>query len=346
MFRVGLLGLSGSGKSTLFELLTGTTADPAAVGRSGQVAVMTVPDDRIEALQPVFGAARVVRPSLELLDTPGIDPSGLHQAGHTLGMLRAVDGLLYVLNTRSDLPIEAAFATLFEHVCASDRSVLEGRSERIETALKKPKPAAERQQLQAEWEDVRAAIEQLRAGQVPDQRLAHRAAARGYALLSAKPRFVVLNVDDDRRLDEADRWLEQILPQVPAVAINARLESELRELDPEDRALFMEEWGVAQLRADALHRLIPAGLGLITFYTGNHKEVRAWLVPRCTTALRAAGLIHSDMERGFIRAEVARSDQLIQIGSDREAHRQGAYHSQGKDYHVEDGDVLLIRFSV
>ncbi len=348
MLRIGLIGFSGSGKTTLFQLLTGATPDPAAVTRSGQVGVVELPDDRLMGLQRAFEAARVVPPTLELLDTPGIDPSGTHAAAHTLGVLRAVDGLVYVVNRRGEPVGRAAFDRLFALVCDADRAVLEGRLERIDATLKKPRPASERQELIREKEDVQRMVERLRNGEAVEASDAVLAVRRGYPLLSAKPFCVVVNVDDDSELDMADQQAEREFAGIGTLVLNAGLEAELRELEPEERALFVESYnlGSGGLRSETLPRRLAEALGLITFYTGNRKEVRAWLVPRCTTARRAAGLIHSDMERGFISAEVTRADRLVEIGSEREAHRQGAYHSEGKDYHVCDGDVLLIRFSV
>ncbi len=348
MLRIGLIGFSGCGKTTVFRLLTGANPDPAAVSRTGQVAVMEVPDQRLPQLQRVFEAERAVPPALELLDTPGIDPTGTHTAAHTLGLLRATDGLIYVVPLRGNPAGREAFRRLFGLVCDADQAVLEGRLERIDTALKKPKPAAERQELLKEKDDIERMIGRLRQRAAVEPADAAAAFRRGYPLLSAKPFCVLVNVNDDTALAEADRIVQQEFAGTGTVVINAGLEAELRELEPEERAEFVESYQLDQggLRSETLPRQLPERLGLVTFYTGNRKELRAWLVPRCTTALRAAGLIHSDMERGFIRAEVARAERLVAIGSDREAHRQGAYHSEGKDYHVRDGDVLLIRFSV
>ncbi len=337
MLRIGLIGFSGTGKSTLFQLLTGAAPDPGAVARGGQIGTLLLPDDRLPHLQGVFHAAKVVRPHIELLDTPGIDPGGAHDAGHVFGLLRQADALLYVLRAG---PNELAdqHTNLKKRVAEADRLLLEGRLERIETTLKKPRPTTERLELQGEKEDVLATLKALsETGHVPAE-LQRKAARRGYALLSGKPSMVVLNVPFDELVGA-----EAAVPG--GFAIDAAAELELAGLTDEERHELMEEFGVTETRRELLLQQLRDRLGLVVFYTGNEREVRAWVVLRCTKAPQAAGMVHSDMERGFIRAEVARAEDLIRVGSDRLARAQGVYRVEGKDYHVADGDVLYIRFS-
>jgi ribosome-binding ATPase YchF (GTP1/OBG family) len=181
----------------------------------------------------------------------------------------------------------------------------------------------------------------LRPEEMTDEQ---RKVTRPFRLLSEKPRMVILNTADDDPAPE--RSVRAVPAGLPAAAIPARIELELAAMSPEERAEFQKEMEVGGTDRDQLIRTIMEASGQITFFTGNDKEVRAWLLPRGSTALDAAGTIHTDLARGFIRAEVVSADDLIQAGSEREAKAKHLVRQEPKDYVVRDEDVLLIRFSV
>jgi hypothetical protein len=166
---------------------------------------------------------------------------------------------------------------------------------------------------------------------------------RAYQFFLQKPRFALINVAESDLGDGPAAEFDEL----PSYSMSAKLELELMQLDEQDRAEFMKEMGLSSLsRDELLTRLVRGALGHITFFTVNQKELRAWLVPESTPAVEAAGKIHSDLARGFIRAEVVHYDDIVQHGSEQEAKRHGVYHLEGKDYRVQDGDIILFRFNV
>jgi hypothetical protein len=348
--RIGIVGFASSGKSTLFQLLTGAKPDHAAV-HSGQVGVAAIPDPRLDVLKKMYEPDKVTPATLELLDTPGLDPRGGHENPQVLGLMRSVDGLLIVLGQYLGGDPADEMRRLNDELGLSDLALLSGRVEKLEANLKKPRPEKEREATQHEIDRLRHLIATLESGAVVANLMAaDREAVRGYQLFMAKPRYVVLNVSEVQ-VGAADApWttlVQQCRAHGGAAVLAAKLELELQQLDAAERASFMADLGIQELARDHLLTELARGtMGQITFLTAGPKEVRGWPVHVGASAVEAAGKIHTDLARGFIRAEVIHYDDLVRAGSEKEAKRHNLYRLEGKDYVVKDGDVLLIRFSV
>jgi ribosome-binding ATPase YchF (GTP1/OBG family) len=347
LMKIGLVGYQGSGKSTVFEWLTGVKADPA-LAHAAQSAMAVVPDARIRRLVEIYHPKKIVLASLELVDAAGLNRSHEGSAAR-LAAIREVGCLVLVV---------AAFArranalgdvdSLDEDFLLADLEIVSGRIERLRESTKKGRPNrdAELAELSA-LEPALAALESgtpLVAAGMNEHQLK---ATRSFRLLTEKPKFVLVNVaDDEADPDRFVRALAERKPPVAAAAAPVGLELELLRMSPQDREAFRAEMALATFDRDALVRTLVDVSGQILFFTASEKEVRSWLLPRGGTALDAADGIHSDLARGFIRAEVMHSDDLIRLGSEREMKAQGLVRAEPKDYVVRDGDILHIRFSV
>jgi hypothetical protein len=235
-----------------------------------------------------------------------------------------------------------------EDLMLADMEIVSGRLERVEQSRSKPLPRGEREALQHEVDTLQKVLAAIEAGEplrqddlTPEQQKVTRA----FRLLSEKPRLVIVNTADDD--DNPHRFAEAAAKTgVEVMAMPAGLELELAKMTPEDRAEFEEEMGVGGSDRDGLIRKILETAGDMLFFTAGEKEVRTWLIPKGGTALDAAAGIHSDLARGFIRAEIMTCSDLIRLGSEREVKAAGLVRQEPKDYVVRDDDILLIRFSV
>jgi hypothetical protein len=353
--RLGIIGFPQTGKSTLFRLLTGVAA--TATRRAGRgelhVGVARVPDERVDRLAAAFKPARVVHASLEVVDLVGFERG--ERAGLELADLRGADALLHVIRGFASPALGPApeprreAALLEDELILADLEVVERRLRRLGPALKrKPTEAEAREQ-----DCLARARPSLEAG------LALRAQSlstedirllRGFQLLSQKPILHCLNLaeaDLGRREALLDALAEVAThPRTRVGWLSALVEAEVASLTPEDQQAFLDALGLGE---PALHRVIRDAyglLGLVSFFTIGDEELHAWTVPAGATALEAAGAVHSDMARGFIRAEVIRWDVLLEAGSLAEARRHAALRLEGKEYLVQDGEVCHFRFKV
>jgi GTP-binding protein YchF len=345
--KIGLVGYQGSGKSTLFEWLTGVAADPALAHLS-QLAMATVPDARVEPLCKVYNPKKVTLAALELVDTAGLSRTHEGNAAR-LAQIREAGCLVLVVKAYESggnpLADVEAFA---EDFLLADMEIVAGRVERLRESVKKPRPERDKELAElAALEPLLAALESgtpLSEAGMNDEQLK---ATRSFRLLTQKPKFVVFNVADDE--SNPRRLLEPLAartPPVPAVAVAARLERELAQMEASEREAFCQEMGIAAADRDALVRALLDTSGQMLYFTAGEKEVRTWMLRQGGTALEAAANIHTDLARGFIRAEVMKAEDLIRLGSEREIKAAGLVRQEPKDYVVKDGDILLIRFSV
>jgi len=360
--ELALIGFPGTGKTTLFRAVTEAPDPKASAGSRwgrAQVGVVKVPDPRLEALAGIFKPERIVPAEMRLVDFPPWGEGlarGAGISGELLSMLQRADALVHVARSAGgatgdgvrspqqlmdDMDAELAFA---------DLAILERRVERIESGLKGAK-AGERAKLLLEkqlFERVKAALE----GDVPISRQEltdeERKTLREFQFLTAKPLLVVINVDE-RALGEGSIQVPgdiQPRPGQRVVAVCAKVEEELLAMNPAERAEFRAGLGVPESSRDVLLQAAYQLLDMVTFLTVGPDEVRAWPVERNTVAVKAASKIHSDIERGFIRAEVIHEKHLIECGGLVEARRRGLLRLEGKTYVVQDGDVINFLFNV
>jgi ribosome-binding ATPase len=339
--RVGLVGFAGSGKSTLFELLTGSTPDPGRI-HAGQAGVAILSDPRLDFLAALHKPKKVTPASVEFLDTPGLMPGSHADNPQRLALIREGDALLIVLDGFSGSDPVAQLNAFRDEMLFADLGVVSTRVERLEASLKKPRP--DRELLIKELEVVKAVHAVLEEGKtVASLGLApeEKKHLRSFGLLTDKPDVIVLNTLQGQPIPAP---LEAIAPQT--LAIDAKLELELSQLDPTERTAFMTDMGITDLGKDRIIRRAYDAVGIITFFTAGEPEVRGWNLERGATAVVAAGKIHSDLAKGFIRAEVTAYDDLFQAGSTKEAKARHLQRLEGKDYIIKDGDVVYFRSAV
>jgi ribosome-binding ATPase len=359
MLRAGLIGFPSSGRSALFQLLTSVKDAPRAGGRSdANVGVARVPDERLDKLTALFSPRKRVPATVEFADIAG--PSTGRTGAQALldvAPFRNADALLHVVRMFRDPSVPHPSGTvdpardvrqMEDEVILADLGVVERRLERLERDLKKTNTP----ELRKEQEVLvrcRAALEEGRPLRALELGTEDAKRIRGFQFLSAKPLLLVLNLDEED-LPQANNavklaGLETFLSgsATRAVPICAKIELEIAQLDESDAAAFMADLG---LRESGLDRVIRASydlLGYISFFTVGEDECRAWSIPRDTPAVIAAGEIHTDISRGFIRAEVVRYEHLIARGSLAACREHGELRLEGKEYIVLDGDCINFR---
>jgi len=351
LLRTALVGLPQSGKTTLYNLLTRSDLPTGAMARpEAHVGAADVPDPRLSVLAEMFHPKKVTPAKVEYVDIPGVRAGGAAQeARRFLADIREVDALVHVLqgfpNPDSPDPIAAAEALDLE-LAVADLDVVERRLERVAREKKRAQPDVERSALERIAEDLGQG---RRAG---DTRLSddEEQALRGFTLLTQKPLILVFNGDEETIREEAasHAGIAGYAAQrgVPLVTMSLQLEREIQELEPEEQAAFLADLGLKESGVARLSQGVYAGLGRISFLTAGSDEVRAWTVRRGIAAKAAAGAIHSDIERGFIRAEVCAYQDLAAAGSLARARELGHLRLEGKEYVVQDGDVINFRFAV
>lgn len=358
MARVGIFGLPNSGKTTLFNALTGLDAPTAAHPYSTtepNVGVARVDDDRLDRAAALEHSAKIVWATLDLLDLPAMaGAAGGGFGGQFLGRLREMEALVGVLRAFHDESVTDADSgtdpaaqaeTLVLELTLADAEVFARRAER---AAKEAGADAARKGFAA---SVQRAADHLDAGnplRTGSWSTEDLAAFRDMAPLTLKPTVWMVNVGEEET--EAAFLCHQVSAVVPAgdevVALSAVIEEEAARLDPADRAELLEGLGLGEGALATMVRAVYSTVGLLSFFTIGPKEAHAWTVRRGATAPEAAGKIHSDLERGFIRAEVTPIDSVIEAGGWAAAKAAGRVRVEGKDYVITEGDVIEVRFSV
>lgn len=360
--EIGIIGYPRSGKTTLFTALTGGKG--ARVGRGRlpvTVGTTSLPDPRLHPLAAVFGPKRITPAEVRYYDFSPDEraPKVSLVGGEALNVLQEVDCLLAVVRAFDHPSIppppwgvdpQREVAEVEAELALADLAVAERRAQRLEQALKGAKPH-ERPLLAEEggvWEKVLGALREGRPVRDLPLEEGEKRLLASFHLLTAKPLLVVVNVNETDLARAAA--IAEALSASPGkrrrvMALCAPLERDLALLEPQEAQAFRRSLGLPPEGVGQVARATIDLLDLVTFFTGNQEEVRAWLVPRGTPAVKAAGRIHSDMERGFIRAEVIPWDRLVASGGMAEARRQGLLRPEGKGYVVQEGDVLHILFS-
>jgi hypothetical protein len=357
---IAIVGPEQSGKSAVFEALAAGHAQHGGARRE-HLASVKVPDERLEKLAALVQAEKVTHVEIRLHDLPALFERGRAASGAAAESLSRADGLILVVRAfaRADVPHPRGevdphrdIADFTSEMVLHDLGIIERRLEKLDITVRSARPG-EREAGRREQELLASVRPQLEGGQPLRGRALSPEDARAlanYGLLTLKPLLILVNIDegDIARAGELEAEFRERYggPGTAVAAMCARLEAELAELEPEEAAEFRRELGAEEPAAPRVLALAEEMLGLITFYTPVGTECRAWAIPAGTTALEAAGRIHTDMERGFIRAEAISWEELMTIGSFAEAKKQGRLRSEGKGYAVQDGDVLHILFHV
>ncbi len=359
--NIGIIGLSKSGRTTIFNALTRGEVDTGTYiqeGSAPHVGTAKVPEPRLKVLADIVRPKRVVPVSATYID---IGASVKSIGGQLLAQLSNVDALINVVRAFSDeriphvegsLDTERDIANMNLELIFSDLALLERRLERIAASLKGAKPS-DRSVLVREQEivmKIKASLEK----DVPVRELTltdeEAKALSSYQLLSAKPLLIAVNIGEDQ-LTQAESLAEELNSRYSqqkcrVITICGELEMELAQLDDRAAEELRTEYGIKESGVDRILKLSYELLGLISFFTIVSDEVKAWSIQKGTNAVKAAAKIHSDMERGFIRAEVIRYQDLVKCGSLTEARKKGLLRLEGKSYIVEDGDVITFLFNV
>ena len=365
--QMAIVGLAASGKTTVFNTLTRGHAETGGFGGLQlNVGVVKVPDERLERLAEIFHPKKIVHADVTYVDLPAPPASSEGHIGteelpaEHLARLRDSDALLHVVRAFENPTVPHPAGSVdpwrdlenldLEFILA-DLAIADRRLERL-AATGRHGTQAEREANEREEIILRRLKIALEAGRpIRDEPLDpdEEKALRGFRFLSQKPVLVLLNIGEGD-LPHATERVAAIAGRYPFLhaivdALSARIEMELGELEPDEAAAFMEELGIAESSLGRVIRLSYQLLGLISFLTAGPDEVRAWPVPNDSTAVDAAGAIHTDLARGFIRAEVVAYEDLIELRTIAEARKHGRLRSEGKTYRVRDGDVLEVLFS-
>ena len=340
--KIGLVGYQGSGKSTFFEWLTGIAPDPS-LAHSSQSAMATIPDQRVDPLCKIYSPKKVTLASLELVDTPGLDRKHEGNA-QRLAVIREAGCLVLVAGSFVGSDPIADASSFREDLLLADLEIVTGRCDRLRESVKKPRP--NREQEQAELAAIEPLVDHLEAGRPVNEielNEEQEKAIRSFCLLTQKPCVVVVNLGDD---EDGSQYEAASTAETPILALPISLELELSKMEADEQDQFRQEMGVKGYDRDGLIRKLMDASGQMLFFTAGDKEVRTWLIHQGGTALEAADGIHSDLARGFIRAETISCDDLVRLGSEREVKAANLMRQEPKDYVIQDGDIVNIRFSV
>ena len=355
---IGIVGLPNVGKSTLFTALTkkgGLAANYPFATIDPNVGIVDVPDDRLQALADIVHPGRIVPATVEFVDIAGLvkgaAAEGAGLGNQFLANIRECDAICQVVRYFKDPDVmrevnhTGAFVdpasdaeTIMTELILADIQTLEKQLPKLEKEAKRDK------ELMPKLEIAKRLVEWLNEGNraiTLEMTGEERAAAKGLFLLTMKPMLYVANVDEDMLDEDLD-----LIDGVKPIPICAKVEAELSELDPEEAQMFLADLGLERSGLEVLAQAAYKLLGLQSFFTAGEMEVRAWTVRQGATAPQAAGVIHTDFERGFIKAETIAFDDYVELGGEQGAKAAGRLRMEGKDYVMHDGDVVHFRFNV
>ena len=366
MLRAGIVGLPNVGKSTLFNALTAQSSALAAnypfATIEPNVGVVSVPDERLQPLARLVKTEKIVPATVEFLDIAGLvrgASKGEGLGNQFLANIRETDTVVQVVRCFEDesvIHVEGGvdpvrdIETIQIELALSDLATVERRREKAQKNLKSGDKLA-RQELEV-LDKIQPALEQGRSARTVTLTDDELAVARNFFLLTTKPTIYAANVEESALGDLDNNSMVNAVREIAAkeaaehVVICAQLEADLVALPPDERVDYLKSLNVSTSGVDQLIKSAYHLLGLMSFLTAGEKEVRAWTIPQGTRAQTAAGTIHSDIERGFIRAEIISYDELMKAGSYAAAREKGLLRLEGKDYIMQEGDVVHFRFNV
>lgn len=355
--KIGLLGLPGSGKTTILNALTGLQAPVggyASAKAEPNLAVVTVADDRVARLSEIYKPKKTVYATVECVDFVGFSKGSARSGGFSagqMGLIKTLDALALVIRNFDDnmegepTPLRDLEAIETELLLA-DLVLVEQRLEKITWAAERGKKTVELQSEEQVLKRVHACLNDSRPLRTIEFTGDEERLISGFQFVSRKPVLVVVN-SSEANFGASSPLIRTLEERFRVIEFAGLFEMELSRLrDEEETKLFMEDMGITESARHRLTRFAYETLGYISFLTVGSDEVRAWTLRRGANALEAARTIHSDLARGFIRAECYTYDDLVRLGSEKAARDQGRFRLEGKDYAVQDGDVLNIRFSV
>ena len=353
--KIGLLGLPRSGKTTVFNALTKAEAPVATSNGKAEpnLAVIKVLDERVDRLSEIYDPKKTVYATVEFIDFAGLEESADKKdvfPGAATTLIKTMDALALVVRNFTDdvlgvpTPLED-LRKIHDELTLSDLMVVENRLERVENGHKR----GQRTEALVREEKVLTRIlgHLNESGPIRDMELSpeEEKAVRGFQFLTKKPLMVILN-SEETHFGKSGSLITEIEKTQRVIEFAGKFEMELSRLDEEEAVLFMEDMGIPESAYRRLTSLAYEILGYISFFTVGSDEVRAWNVRRGDTALDAAAAIHSDLARGFIRAECFSYEACLQYGSEKSIREKGLFRLEGKEYRVKDGDILNIRFNV
>ena len=359
---LAIVGLPFSGKTTVFQALMAGHGSASAAGRGEAIGAVKIPDDRLQKLGVLVGAKKITPLEVVLHDMPALFERGAAPSGSAAEALGRADALIHVARAfeRDDVPhptgtidADRDIAAFDGEMLLHDLGIIDRRLQKLDTTARTAK-TAEGEAAQRETEVLKRAKTHLDAetplrDAITDE--GNIKALANFGLLTLKPVLALVNIGEsavaERDAIEAKFRERHANTRTSVTALCARLEAELAELSPEEAKEFREEMNAGEGATDHVLEAIREMLGLVTFFTTiGDKEARAWTVPHGATVLQAAGRIHTDIERGFIRAEVIAWDKLLALGSHNEARKAGQLRQEGRTYVVQEGDVINVLFNV
>lgn len=358
--KIALIGMPKSGKTTIFNALTGLNKEVGAFTSQDTEThhgIVEVHDARIQWLSDQYKPKKTIYATIEYMDFSGITSSSDEHEGFSsqiLAGVRTADALALVLRNFDDSiiadivgPVDVLkeISMLEEEMLISDQILVEKRLEKIELSYKRGQKTPQLQIEEKALRSILTELEQSRPIRLMDLHEEEEKAVRGFQFLTQKPILIILNSDEAHYRQDAI-LTKNIEALYPFVEFAGKFEMELAGLSPEEAKMFMDDMGIEDSARDLLTKFSYQTLGYVSFFTVGPDEVRAWTITNHENAVDAAGKIHSDLARGFIRAECFHYDDLHQYGSEKALREKGLFRLEGKNYIVKDGDILNIRFSV